>query len=199
MSIGRGKPQSQRVLDALRQSLVGQQEPFYSDSKKPRGAVAVLFKIDADDLWLLMIRRSENPRDPWSGQMAFPGGHAESKDRTLLDTAVREAMEEVGINAQDQELLGCLRNVQPRNAPMVVAPFLFLLLKEVHPMLSRETKEVLWVPMSFLLDPKNISSIKVPIGGEEVMKGCYVYLGRVIWGMSFRIIRDLISKITSAL
>jgi len=193
------QPQSRRMLDALRKSLAGQQEPFRSDSKKPRGAVAVVFKEEMDDLWLLMIKRSENPRDPWSGQMAFPGGHADLRDRTLFDTAVREALEEVGINIQDQELLGCLRNVEPKNAPMVVTPFLFLLSSEVHPMLSREAKEVLWVPISFFLNPKNISSIKVPIGGQEVSMGCYVYLDHVIWGMSFRIIRDIISKVTSAL
>jgi 8-oxo-dGTP pyrophosphatase MutT (NUDIX family) len=189
---------SRKKLEALRLSLRGQQEPFHSDSKKPRGAVAVLFKEKADDLWLLMIKRSENPRDPWSGQMAFPGGHADSKDRTLFDTGVRETMEEVGINIHEQEFLGCLRNVQPKNAPMVVTPFLFLQVSEVHPMTSREAREVLWVPMAFLLNPKNVSSITIPIGDREVSMGCYVYLDHTIWGMSFRIIQEIVSKIASA-
>ena len=199
MSTESEQSQSRRILDALRQSLAGQQEPFRSDSKKPRGAVAVLFKEEAEDLWLLMIKRSENPQDPWSGQMAFPGGHADSRDRSLLDTAAREALEEVGINTQHQEFLGCLRNIEPKNAPMVVTPFLFLILREVHPTTSREAEEILWVPMSFLVNPKNVSSVTVPIGQQEVSMGCYVYLNHVIWGMSFRIIRDIISKITGAL
>jgi 8-oxo-dGTP pyrophosphatase MutT (NUDIX family) len=185
------------MLEKLRLSLRGQQEPFHSDSKKLRGAVAVLFKEEAGDLRLLMIKRSENPGDPWSGQMAFPGGHADSKDRTLFDTAVRETMEEVGINIQEQEFLGCLRNVQPKNAPMVVTPFLFLRVSEVHPMTSREAREVLWVPMSFLLNPKNVSSITIPIGDREISMGCYVYLDHTIWGMSFRIIQEIVSKIAS--
>ena len=199
MSTESEQSQSRRILDALRQSLAGQQEPFRSDSKKPRGAVAVLFKEEAEDLWLLMIKRSENPQDPWSGQMAFPGGHADSRDRSLLDTAAREALEEVGINTQHQEFLGYLRNIEPKNAPMVVTPFLFLILREVHPTTSREAEEILWVPMSFLVNPKNVSSVTVPIGQQEVSMGCYVYLNHVIWGMSFRIIRDIISKITGAL
>jgi len=194
-----GQSRSRRILDALRQSLAGQQEPFRSDSKKTRGAVAVFFKEEAEDLWLLMIKRSENPRDPWSGQMAFPGGHTDSRDRSLLDTAARESLEEVGINTQDQEFLGCLRNVEPRNAPMVVSPFLFLILREVHPTTSREAKEILWVPMSFFVNSKNVSSVTVPIGHQEVSMGCYVYLNHVIWGMSFRIIRDIVSKTTGAL
>jgi 8-oxo-dGTP pyrophosphatase MutT (NUDIX family) len=185
------------MLEALRLSLKNQQEPFQSDSKKPRGAVAVLFKEEAEDLWLLMIKRGENPRDPWSGQMAFPGGHADAQDRTLLDTVAREALEEVGINIHDQEFLGCLHNVEPRNAPMLVTPFVFLISKEAHPTTSREAEEILWVPMSFLLNPKNVSSITVPIGHREILMGCYLYLDHTIWGMSFRIIREILSKTTS--
>jgi 8-oxo-dGTP pyrophosphatase MutT (NUDIX family) len=145
-----------------------------------------------------MIKRSENPRDPWSGQMAFPGGHADPQDRTLLETVAREAFEEVGINIRDQEFLGCLHNLEPRNVPMLVTPFVFLLTEEVHPTTSREAKEILWVPMSFLLSSRNVSSIMVPIGHREVTMGCYLYLDHTIWGMSFRIIREIVSKITGS-
>lgn len=185
------------MLETLKRSLASQQEPFHSDSKKRRGAVGVLIKEEAEDLWLLMIKRGENPRDPWSGQMAFPGGHADSRDGTLFDTVAREAVEEVGINVHNQQFLGCLRNVEPRNSPMVVTPFIFLITERVHPTTSREAKEILWIPLSFLLDPRNISSIVVPIGGEEVSMGCYRYSNRIIWGMSFRIIQEIFSKITS--
>ena len=44
---------------------------------------------------LLLIRRAEHPRDPWSGHMAFPGGRRDEGDRDLLHTAVREGREEV--------------------------------------------------------------------------------------------------------
>ena len=188
---------SRKMLEALRLSLIGQQEPFYSDSKKPRGAVSVLFKEEAQDLWVLMIKRGENPRDPWSGQMAFPGGHADPLDRTLLDTAARETLEEVHVDIRHQEFLGCLHNVQPRNAPMMVTPFVFLLVREVHPTATSEAKEILWVPMSFLLNSENVSSIRVPIGQREISMGCYVYLDHTIWGLSFRIIQEIVSKIAN--
>lgn len=193
-----GRSQSRRILDTFRRSLAGQQEPIRSDSKKSRGAVSVLLKEEAEDLWLLMIERGENPRDPWSGQMAFPGGHADPQDRTLLETAARETLEEVGINIRDQEFLGCLHNLEPRNAPMLVTPFVFLLSEEAHPATSEEAKEILWVPMSFLLSSANVSSIMINIGHQEVPMGCYRYLDHTIWGMSFRIIREIVSKITSS-
>lgn len=113
----------------------------------------------------------------------------------MFDTVAREAMEEVGIDIRNHDFLGCLSNVQPKNAPMVVAPFIFLLTGEVHPKTSREAKEIVWIPISFLLDPRNVSSIIVPIGDQKVPMGCYKYEGHVIWGMSFRIIREITSKI----
>jgi 8-oxo-dGTP pyrophosphatase MutT (NUDIX family) len=197
-STGTTSSSSQRMIGALRLSLASQQEPFPSDSKKPRGAVAVLIKEEAENLWLLMIKRAANPRDPWSGQMAFPGGHADPADRSLMHTAARETLEEVAINVGEQEFLGCLRNLEPRNVPMLVAPFVFLLSRTVHPSESAEAREIIWVPMSFLLEPKNVSSLTVPIGGREISMGCYVYLDHTIWGLSFRIIRDIVSKIAGA-
>jgi 8-oxo-dGTP pyrophosphatase MutT (NUDIX family) len=183
------------MLERLRQSLARQQAPFGSDSKKPRGAVAVLLKEEVDELQLLMMRRRDSPQDPWSGQMAFPGGHAESQDRSLSDTAARETQEEVGIDVRNQIFLGCLRNVEPKNAPMIVAPFVFLVKKDVHPSTSREAEEIVWVPIPFLLNPTNVSSIMVSIGDKKIPMGCYNYSGHIIWGMSFRIIREIVSKI----
>lgn len=179
-------------------SLAGQQEPSPSDSKKLRGAVGVFIRKDANDLSLLMIRRRENPRDPWSGQIAFPGGHADETDRTLFETVAREAMEEVGIDAHKQRFLGCLSNVQPRNAPMIVTPFIFLLNEKVNPRTSLEAQEIVWIPASFISDLRNVSSMTVPIDGKSIPMGCYRYSNHIIWGMSFRIIRDIVSRITTA-
>ena len=188
---------TRHLIEALRRSLARQQEPFPSDSKKHRGAVGILIKDEADDLWLLMIRRRENPKDPWSGQMAFPGGRADPRDRTLLDTAAREVIEEVGIDVRRHEFIGCLQNIQTRNAPMIVAPFTFLLTATVHPTTSREATEILWVPMSFLLNEKSISHFAAPIGEKGGSMPCYRYSDHVIWGLSFRIIREIVSKMTS--
>ncbi len=50
---------------------------------------------------LLFIRRAEKSGDPWSGHMAFPGGHMESSDASLLAAAIRETQEEIGLDLLD--------------------------------------------------------------------------------------------------
>jgi len=129
--------------------------------------------------------------------MAFPGGRSDPQDRTLFDTVRRETLEEVGIDVNEHKFLGCLRNVQPKNAPMLVSPFVFLESKRAHPTTSREATEIVWVPVSFLTNPKNVTSIMAAIRGDNVPMGCYRYSNHMIWGMSFRIIQEIISIITN--
>jgi 8-oxo-dGTP pyrophosphatase MutT (NUDIX family) len=64
-------------------------------------------------LELLFIRRAEHEADPWSGQMGFPGGRAEAGDTDLKQTAIRETLEEIGIDlARDGAFLGPLDEVR---------------------------------------------------------------------------------------
>jgi 8-oxo-dGTP pyrophosphatase MutT (NUDIX family) len=81
---------------------------------------------------VLYIKRSANPHDPWSGNVAFPGGRRDPKDADDLATAVRETREEIGLDlTADYLYLGRLsdRSVTARGATrqgFVVCPFVFL-------------------------------------------------------------------------
>ena len=70
---------------------------------------------------LLFIRRAEDPKDPWSGQIAFPGGRAEPGDDHLQATAVRETLEETRLDlASAGECLGALDEVQDHRLGVLV-------------------------------------------------------------------------------
>src|SRR5215467_6106120 len=63
-------------------------------------AVAIILRASARgprSTDVLFIRRAEKSGDPWSGHMAFPGGHRDPEDRTLLDASIRETDEEIGV------------------------------------------------------------------------------------------------------
>ena len=72
-------------------------------------AVAMVISEQEDrGLSALFIQRAEHPDDPWSGQMAFPGGRRESYDSSLDAAARRETLEEVGLELNEAMLVGRL-------------------------------------------------------------------------------------------
>ncbi|MDP6186793.1 MAG: NUDIX domain-containing protein, partial [Pseudomonadales bacterium] len=72
---------------------------------------------------LLFIQRANRDGDPWSGQMAFPGGHREAEDPSLLAAAMRETHEEIGVQLHSSHCIGRLNDlIHPR---LHVAGFVF--------------------------------------------------------------------------
>ncbi|HEV8382740.1 MAG TPA: CoA pyrophosphatase, partial [Gemmatimonadales bacterium] len=71
-------------------------------------AVAVILHESDDGLEALFIHRAVRVGDTWSGQIAFPGGRREPSDHDLLATAIRETLEEVGVDLSRAERLGVL-------------------------------------------------------------------------------------------
>ncbi|MGA2381300.1 MAG: CoA pyrophosphatase [Spirochaetia bacterium] len=108
-----------------------------------------------DSAEILFIKRAERAGDPWSGHLAFPGGRAEKQDATLLDLAMREAAEEVGIDARHGgRLLGRLPTVRPlstRIPSITVTPFVALAPQGAIPRLQpAEVEEAFWMPLAEL-------------------------------------------------
>src|SRR5687767_10801396 len=100
-----------------------------------RAAVAVILRDAPSGIEMLFIRRAEHPEDPWSGHMAYPGGRAEAHDPDLQATAMRETLEEIGIDlARSAQLLGALDDIRAmaRGVPvdLAITPFVFRLTEE---------------------------------------------------------------------
>jgi len=179
-------------LDSVRRRLL---HPHPPESKEgpPIAAVAVIINPNDRGGTVLLIKRTEREGDPWSDQVGFPGGHKSSEDRDFLQTAIREAREEVGINLSEHELLGSLPPVVALSHRVQVTPFVFALRRAatVHP--NREVAETFWVPLATLQEIR-ISRRRVRVAEGEFDVEAYVYDGHVIWGLTFRIINLLIDK-----
>jgi len=104
---------------------------------------------------ILFIKRAVRAGDPWSGHLAFPGGRAEESDATLLDLALREAAEEVGIDARHGgRVLGMLPTIRPlstRIPSITVTPFVAIAPPDAVPRLQpAEVEEAFWMPITEL-------------------------------------------------
>ena len=157
-----------------------------------RAAVALVLRDGAAGLELLFIRRAEHPLDPWSGQMAFPGGRAEPGDADLAATAARETLEEIGLDLKDAERLGALDEVRAmaRLRPMNLTILPFVYRAPAHPelRLSGEVTSVHWLPLAPLLGAELRSTMDYVHEGAAVQFPCVRVDEVVIWGLTYRMV-----------
>jgi 8-oxo-dGTP pyrophosphatase MutT (NUDIX family) len=162
-----------------------------------KAAVAAIVRDAPGGPELLFIRRSDHPRDPWSGQMGLPGGRVDPGDPTPFAAAVRETAEEIGLDlaglARPIGQLSEVRTHLPLGAvPHSVVPFVFAIEGEPVLTVNYEVQEALWVPLAFLSDRRNRSAFTWIRGGIPIPMPCFQYDGRVIWGLTLRIVEELL-------
>jgi 8-oxo-dGTP pyrophosphatase MutT (NUDIX family) len=159
-----------------------------------RAAVAVVMGGDAGPS-IAFIRRKVRAGDPWSGQVAFPGGFQASEAESLETTARRETLEETGLDlARHGRLLGPLDDVSPRTPylpPLLVAPFAYAVPSPQHLLPGDEADAALWIPAREIFDPGNRASFRLslPTGTREFP--AIQVRDLVIWGLTERILQQV--------
>jgi 8-oxo-dGTP pyrophosphatase MutT (NUDIX family) len=175
---------------------LARQAASVGDVVSRRAAVALVLREGAAGLEILFVRRAEHPDDPWSGQMAFPGGRQEPGDPDLRTTAVRETLEEIGLDlGACADFLGTLDEVRAmaRMRPMnlAIAPFVFRLRETPSLQLSDEVTSAHWLPLEELLSSRWRSSHSYEHQGTRLEFPCLRYEELVIWGLTYRMFLGL--------
>jgi 8-oxo-dGTP pyrophosphatase MutT (NUDIX family) len=158
--------------------------------------VAVVLTPDPDSI--LLIRRAERTGDPWSGHMAFPGGRRQTEDTDLLSTAMRETAEEVGMRLSRDEVAGSLDDVVPRTPvlpPIAVRPYLFILKARPAISLNAEVASADWVTLDQLRKGEVRHPVRLQVAGKSHLVQAYQLEGGTVWGMTERILTNLVSLI----
>ena len=182
------------TVDHIAARLVGRTPERRVEPGSIQAAVAMILAPGGPaGLELLLIKRAEHAGDPWSGQMALPGGRRDPEDRDLLATVTREAREEVGVTLSGQALLGELDDLHPRTPllpPVVVRPFVFGLGQRPPVETSAEVALSVWVPLEELASGRTRTEIAVP--GRDQRYPAYRVGRHVVWGMTERILTPFI-------
>jgi len=158
------------------------------DEQGANAAVAVLLKREEGDFSVFFVKRVENPVDPWSGQMAFPGGKRDLKDLNLKQTVVRETLEETGINLLEGcRFLGVLTALRSEPRPdLCILPFVVFVEYEPRVRLNRkELEDSYWIPFRELVQGKGF--VKFDFGEFPA----YHVRKEVIWGLTYKILENL--------
>lgn len=185
------------LIDKLRRSLAAQNRTGIAQGDMKPAAVLIPFYWDADE-WHLLFTRRTDLLESHSGQVSFPGGAIEPKDKDAQEAALREAEEEIGLQPKDVEVIGQLENsltiTNFEIAPVVgTIPWPYpLRINQI------EVANVFGVPLSWLANSDNleIKDRYLEFAGENVpVYYFHPYHGEIIWGATARITINLLKMI----
>lgn len=181
-----------RITEKLARREIG---PVSQSGDRTRAAVAMILHQTADGLELLFIQRAAHDLDPWSGHIAFPGGKLEEGELECQG-AIRETLEEIGIDLKEGRYLGRLSDIVGVNLPVRVSCCLFGVDRlQFCPVLNEEVRDLFWVTLSDLRDPARhlpssvafddrrfeVPAIRLPVDDKPVL-----------WGITYRLVMQFL-------
>jgi 8-oxo-dGTP pyrophosphatase MutT (NUDIX family) len=161
------------------------------------GAVLIPLFKEGGEYKVLFTKRTDTV-ETHRGQISFPGGRIDAGDRTLLDTALRETEEEIGLARDAVTVLGRADDAGTLSSNYIVHPFVGLI-PYPYPfrLSSGEVKHLITVPLSLFFDMEAI--LDVEYEGKIYRNLAYTCDGEVIWGATARIMRNLVETLREAL
>ncbi|GMV03892.1 MAG: hypothetical protein AMXMBFR53_01740 [Gemmatimonadota bacterium] len=184
------------LSEALASYAADADDPPPPDPDYLQAAVSVVVRAN-HDLELLLIKRARSERDPWSGHMALPGGRKDLEDPDLQVTAVRETLEETGLDlARLGVPLGRLDEIKPgsvRLPKLTIAPFVYGVPSDAGARVaSREVDAIHWVPLERLRAPDCHGHVEIPLPGGVRSFPCFHVAGEIVWGLTYRILQQFL-------
>jgi len=181
------------AASTLRRALLPVELAEAERKAKPSAAVLVLLREGPRGLEVLLVQRIQRREDPWSGQIGLPGGMHRPQDGTLLETAVRETREEVGLDLGGAaEILGHLPARSPGNLPAIlVVPFVALGEGDLRTSPGSEIAMTFWASLTDLAGARATVTIATAIG--ELTVPAFLHEGKRIWGFTYRVLEDLLA------
>lgn len=171
--------------------------PATTREPDPAAVLVPVFRDRDERLRIVLIRRAD--RGIHGGQIAFPGGRPERGDGSLIETALRETHEEIGLTADRVEILAHLPRVQTRSSRFDIQPYLGHVQPPARWSLSiDEVAEVLTPTIASLAEPgiRRRSQV-LPRGWTEPLHVPVLEPepNLVIWGATYRILVPLLTPL----
>jgi 8-oxo-dGTP pyrophosphatase MutT (NUDIX family) len=187
------------VKTKIQKLLNARQKRYITDPARISSAVLIPFYQHEGEYYIIFIKRTDTVKTH-KGQISFPGGGRDKSDKTLQDTAIREACEEIGLRPEDTEIIGELDDEITTTSNYIVTPFVGMIPWPYQFTPEKaEVAEIINVPLVALLDKANIKpAIETIDGGIVVDSYNYHYKGKIIWGATARILYKLLEIIAPA-
>jgi 8-oxo-dGTP pyrophosphatase MutT (NUDIX family) len=184
------------VEERLRQILANREVRRLRDESRQLSAVLLPLYRKQGEYYLVFTRRTEQVKYH-KGQISFPGGVYEEDDGTVLNTALRECAEEIGLAADRVDVLGALDDVITQTSSYIISPFVAIIPWPYEFRANtEEIEEIIEIPISALLD-RNCRREETEIVKDDAAIGySYHYLEMVIWGATATILSQFLGIFT---
>ncbi len=163
----------------------------------PAAVLLPLFE-KGGDYHLVFTKRTETV-NYHKGQFSFPGGRTHPEDKSLLDTALRETWEEIGLPPKDADVLGELDDIATYTTGFIISPFVAII-PFPHKFTANpaEVDEIIEVPLPVLRDKMNFAQEMLEVDGRPIMQYFYHYRDHVIYGATARIVKHFLEVVGPA-
>ena len=160
-----------------------------------RAAVLVPIMLAPEGARVVYTLRTGELRDH-AGQISFPGGSPESKDRSLLATALREAKEEVDLEPDSVEIIGELEDMYIPPSRFLVRPFVGLLREEAElDLASEEVEAIFTVSLEELMSPEAFKKVIWKREGRPHEVPIFAVGGHELWGATAAMTAGLLARL----
>jgi 8-oxo-dGTP pyrophosphatase MutT (NUDIX family) len=184
-------------IEQIRKKLSSRQRKVIEHPPFSHAAVLVpLFQKDGD-CHLLFTKRSEEVKYH-KGEISFPGGVVDEEDRELINTALREAHEEIGLKEGDVQIIGLLDDIVTITEFIVTPIVGFFPYPYPFKISEGEIAELIEVPLAFLLSEDCFGEREILRGGRNEVVYSYQYGKHIIWGATARILKQFLDLISSS-
>jgi 8-oxo-dGTP pyrophosphatase MutT (NUDIX family) len=176
------------IREALKKVKTGESE--FKPTHR-RAAVLVPIIQSGSSLDILLTRRTDLV-EHHKNQISFPGGVSDGDDESIIDTALRETYEELGIKGETIEILGELEQLTTPSGfhiSPVVGYLAYLPVMHINP---TEVTEVFTVPLDFFLEERHMRFERRAVEGKEYDIYFYHFGEKIIWGATAHMIRSLL-------
>jgi 8-oxo-dGTP pyrophosphatase MutT (NUDIX family) len=184
---------------SLREVLSRRQKRRITGANLITSAVLVPIYYKKGQYYILFTKRTDRVKTH-KGQISFPGGAHHKVDKTLVDTALRESAEEIGLDPGRVNVLGELDDVSTETSNYVISPFVALIPYPYQfKFEASEVDEMIEAPISVLLDKECVRQETMVLRGKTLKLYVYNYQGRIIWGATAQILHQFLDVFSRAL
>ena len=186
-----------RMMDKIRHALSSRKKLIIIDGSLTDSAVLLPIFEKEGKCHIIFTRRADHLTHH-RGQISFPGGGRHKDDGSLLETALRESREEIGLKESDVEVLGELDDVATVTSRYRISPFVGLIPYPYDFKIDKfEVDEIFALPLEGLMEKANKKEENTVYGDKIVKVFTYELNGRIIWGATAWILNQFLEVLHS--